>query len=231
MIPPNSEQKSWKEKNNCSKYFISTVYVSASYTQYDNKCEILLTALYWIHCITAQVINPVTAVQRVYLLYINIYNVAVLFILSAFIMLSEGHFGISYNMDFLSFSFFPIYCHSSFPSRLCFYTLERAFYLWHYLTQRACFLIIFSSLHWHWFMRVCLTHTPRPACSTNRCAVVIAFLLLYSAEVVVVVVVFLYSISRIFFLCLSDSQFLSLHFCFIISVFVLSLILHGDHLG
>lgn len=36
------------------------------YTQYDNKCEILLTALCRLQCITATVINPETAVQRVY---------------------------------------------------------------------------------------------------------------------------------------------------------------------
>lgn len=30
-------------------------------------------------------------------------------------------------------------------------------------TERACFLIIFSSLRWHWFMRVMSdTHPPRP---------------------------------------------------------------------
>lgn len=77
------------------------------YTQYDNKCKILLTALCRIQCITAEVINPGSAVQRVYVLYINIYNEAALFILSTFIMPSEGHFGIRYDMDFLPPTFPP----------------------------------------------------------------------------------------------------------------------------
>lgn len=79
-------------------------------------------------------------------------------------MPSEGHFGIRYDMDFpprsnppthppflslpplhtpppasptLIFSrFFPVYCDSSFVSRLCFHTVELVFYLWQYLTQR-----------------------------------------------------------------------------------------------
>lgn len=63
---------------------------------------------------------------------------AVLFILSPFIMPSEGHFGIRYDMDFLSPLFFhAIYSRSSLPSRLCFCTVEWAFYLWQYLTQRS----------------------------------------------------------------------------------------------
>lgn len=48
----------------------------------------------------AEAINPETAARHVCVLYINIYNVAELFILSAFIMPSEGHFGIRYDMDF-----------------------------------------------------------------------------------------------------------------------------------
>lgn len=73
-------------------------------------------------------------------------------------MPSEGHFGIRYDMDFPPRSntpthppslapppplphpnflpLLPVYCDSSFVSRLCFRTVELVFYLWQYLTQR-----------------------------------------------------------------------------------------------
>lgn len=98
------------------------------------------------------------------ILYINIYTVAVLFILSAFIMPPEGHFGIIYDMDF----FFPaplLLVHS-----LPFFSIRTVFQysrmgllpLAVFNTERDCFLIIFSSLRWHWFMRV-MSDTPPSA--------------------------------------------------------------------
>lgn len=46
----------------------------------------------------AEAINRESAVRHVCVMYINIYTVAELFVLSAFIMPSEGHFGILYDM-------------------------------------------------------------------------------------------------------------------------------------
>lgn len=48
------------------KYLSPLFTTEQIYIQYDNKCEILLAALCGIQCITAAVINPETAVQRVY---------------------------------------------------------------------------------------------------------------------------------------------------------------------
>lgn len=102
------------------------------------------------------------------ILYINIYTVALLFILSAFIMPPEGHFGIIYDMDF--FSPQHRFC---LPSHvLLFFSIRTEFQyskmgllpLAVFNTERACFLIIFSSLRWHWFMRV-MSDTP-PSAST-----------------------------------------------------------------
>ena len=101
------------------KIFYLPPYTSQQiYTQYDNKREILLAALCRLQHITAPLVNPETAAQRLYVaepLYINIYNMAALFILSAFIMPSEGHFGIRYDMDFPALPILsrPIYWRSS----------------------------------------------------------------------------------------------------------------------
>lgn len=70
------------------------------YTQYDNKREILLSALYWLRHITVVLINPKTAPQHLYKLYINIHSTAVQFILRPSIMSSSRFFGISYEDDF-----------------------------------------------------------------------------------------------------------------------------------
>lgn len=99
------------------------------------------------------------------ILYINIYTVAVLFILSAFIMPPEGHFGIIYDMDF--FFFLQLFCSCFhlllFSIRTVLqYSRMGLLPLAVFNTERACFLIIFSSLYWHWFMRV-MSDTPPSA--------------------------------------------------------------------
>lgn len=174
-----------------------------------------------IQCITAEVINPESAAQRVYVLYINIYNEAVLFILSTFIMPSEGHFGIRYDMDFL-----PPPPLSPLSSHLLqfFFRVQIVFLysrmgllpLAVFNTAQACFLIIFSSLHWHWFMRVMLDTPPRPAPSTNPPSVSLS---LSPSSSLQQSSSFLCHISDIFFLSLSDS----LSFCLTVSISLLSL--------
>lgn len=70
----------------------------------------------------------------------------------------------------LSLSLYPIYCHSSPPPPIQIVFLSSRMGLLPlavFNTALACFLIIFSSLRWHWFMRVMLDTPPRPAPSTN----------------------------------------------------------------
>lgn len=105
------------------------------------------------------------------ILYINIYTVAVLFILSAFIMPPEGHFGIIYDMD-LFFFFLQLFCSClhllPFSIRTVLqYSRMGLLPLAVFNTERACFLIIFSSLCWHWFMRV-MSDTPPSAGPPTR---------------------------------------------------------------
>ena len=86
-------------------------------------------------------------------------------------MPSEGRFGIRYDMDFLPplFPSIPFIAILSPPpvqivllsSRMGLLPLAV------FNTALACFLIIFPSLRWHWFMRVMLDTPPRPAPSTN----------------------------------------------------------------
>lgn len=117
------------------------------------------------------------------ILYINIYTVAVLFILSAFIMPPEGHFGIIYDMCLF---FLQLFCSSvhwlllSSNCTLLQYSRMSLFPLAVFNTERACFLIIFSLLCWHWFMRVMLVVWGNPPHTTKpyaRLAVSPAYLL------------------------------------------------------
>lgn len=90
-------------------------------------------------------------------------------------------------------------------------------------TALACFLIIFSSLQWHWFMRVMLDTPPRPTPSTNPhlpslpCTVFLSFLPLPYSRVLLSS--FSHHPHSIFSLCLS------------IFISLLSLILPCDCLG
>lgn len=80
----------------------------------------------------------------------------------------EGQFGICYDMDFLPHVFFyPIYCHSS-PFRPFSYSRTNLLPLAVFNTELAYFLIIFSSLCWHWFMRVMLDAPPWPVLQPTR---------------------------------------------------------------
>lgn len=78
----------------------------------------------------------------------------------------EGHFGIIYDMD-LFFFFLQLFCSCLhlllFSIRTVLqYSRMGLLPLAVFNTERACFLIIFSSLCWHWFMRV-MSDTPPSA--------------------------------------------------------------------
>lgn len=141
-------------------------------------------------------------------------------------MPSEGHFGIRYDMDFLSphfplFHLLPFF----FPVQIVFlYSRMGLLPLAVFNTALACFLIIFSSLHWHWFMRGMLDTPPRPAPTSLLLHAQFLSHSFYTSY-------FLYNFSDIFFLFLSGRPFVSLSLCLTISMSLPSLILPCDYLG
>lgn len=160
---PTSEQNRWKEKNrerNCKVFYLYriclskfTVNMITNVKYYSQSCRI--------HCITAEVINPETVLQHVYVLYKYIYNTAVS--IHNAIWRAFWHplyiFFVSPTLPFPPFN-----SHSSFPDQIAFlYSRMGLLPLAILNTAQACFLIIFSSLHWHWFMRVMLDTPPWPA--------------------------------------------------------------------